>query len=138
VKSTYKILSSDLDRMPIADNIKIKTITSKEKNLFHLDETVNLFDFIWNSRILTGTQLLSEDMKIISSKISSLYNIKEIFIEIDYFSPLIINNKLFLKRILQALQILSSSNSNFSFVIVIEESKFEYINNLCKDILNIS
>lgn len=124
MKSTYKILTVDLDRKPFAKNVPVKIWTAKEENLFGLEAEYNLFDYPYSKRVVFGTMLLMEKLQSISNRINQLEFINELIIKIDYYSSLPVINRLFLRRILQAIDQLQKKNPNIVFVIMAEE---EYI-----------
>ena len=101
MKSTYKILTVDLDRKPFAKNVPVKIWTAKEENLFGLEAEYNLFDYPYSKRVVFGTMLLMEKLQSISNRINQLEFINELIIKIDYDSSLPVINRLFLRRILQ-------------------------------------
>lgn len=134
MKSTYKILSSHLDGKPLAMNVPVKVRSSDYENLFSVDAELNLFDFPHCRRVLLGSELLTDNLSVISHQIDMLDNIEEIVIKIDYCSPLAITNRLYLKRIFQAIGQLQQNHPNVTYIIAVEEGKVGIIKTMCEQI----
>ncbi len=120
MKSTYTILSSHLDGKPFAMDVQFKAWESKYENLFLIEAERNLFDFPHCRRVLLGSRLLTDDLSIISSQMDLLDTMEELIIKIDYFSPMMPINRLFLKRILQAIGQLQQVHLDVVFTIAVE------------------
>lgn len=134
LKSTYKILSSKLDGKPLAKNVSVKAWSPDYENLFSVDAEPNLFDFPHCRRVLLGSKLLTDNLSVISHQMDMLDNIEELIIEIDYYSPLTIINRLFLKRVFQAIGQLQQNYPNVTYIIAVEEDKFDKIKTMCGQI----
>lgn len=123
LKSTYQILSVHLDGKPLAENVQIKPCLPDIENLYYLDDEINIFDYPYSRRIISGSSLLISDIVTISNQIDLLNNVDEIIVKIDYYSSTLINIRLFLKRILQAIKQLQFMHSDVTYTIMVEESK---------------
>lgn len=121
MKSTYDILSVELDGAPVATNIPIKLWSSDEDFLFPIDANYNVFDYPHCRRVIMATELLSKNINKLSNEIGALKILEELVIKINYCSPLPVNNRLFLKRIYQAISLLQRNHPNIVFVIMEEQ-----------------
>ncbi len=124
MKSTYKILSVQLDGVPVAKNVPLKMWSPEEKRLFCIDREYNLFDYPHCCRFINGSMLLSEDIEMIAGMIERLDVLEEAIVKIDYYSPLVTVNRLFLKRILQAIELLKRRHSHVIFTIAAKEAEY--------------
>lgn len=134
MKSTYKILSSHLDGKPLATDVQVKVWKSDYENLFFLEADRNLFDFPHCRRVLLGSNLLIDNLSVLSFQMKQLDTIEELIIKIDYYSPMATINKLFLKRILQAIGQLQQRYSDVVYIIAVEENEFDRIKAICEKI----
>lgn len=134
MKSTYKILSVQLDGVPAAKNVPLKMWSQEEERLFCIDREYNLFDYPHCCRFINGSMLLSEDIEIISGIIEQLGVLEKAIVKIDYYSPLVTVNRLFLKRILQAIELLRQRHSRVNFTIAAEEAEYGEIKRLLEQI----
>ena len=125
MKSTYKILSSHLDGKPLATNVQVKVWLPDYENLFCVDVERNLFDFPHCRRVLFGSHLLTADLSMIACQMDLLDIIEELVIKIDYCSSMDPMNRLFLKRILQAIGQLQQSHPEVTYIIAVEYSEFD-------------
>ena len=122
MKSTYQILSSYLDGRPLAKDVQVRAWSSEDENLFFIDADLNVLDC---RRVLPGSRLLIDDLAMISGQIDLLNSLEELVIKIDYCSPMTVINKLFLKRILQAIGQLQQNHPNVVYIIAAEDSDFD-------------
>ena len=125
MKSTYQILSSHLDGRPLAKYVQVRAWSSEDENLFFIDADRNILDFPHCRRVLPGSRLLVDDLAMISGQIDLLNSLEELIVKIDYCSPMTVINKLFLKRILQAIGQLQQSHPNVVYIIAAEDSDFD-------------
>lgn len=126
MKSTYKILSINLDGGELAKDLEIKKWTSKDENLNSLSEELNLFDYPYCKRVILGSTLLANEIEGTSSQIYQLNDtIKELIVKIDFISTLIVVNKLYIKRIFQALYQLEQIYPNLVISISLDECDLE-------------
>lgn len=125
MKSTYQILSSHLDGRPLAKDVQVRAWSSEDENLFFIDAEVNILDFPHCRRILPASRLLVDDLAMISCQIDLLDSLEELVIKIDYCSPMTVINRLFLKRILQAIRQLQQSHPNVAYIIAAEDNDFD-------------
>ena len=120
MKSTYNILSSNLDQKSQANNILIVLFTTDDINLYNYSEDNNLFDYPYCKRIINVSELLSQNIEIIINRIYHLNNLKELLVKLHYLSPLVSSNKLVMKRTLQAINALQENLPNVVFKIAID------------------
>ena len=125
MKSTYQILSSYLDGRPLAKDVQVRAWSSEDENLFFIDADLNVLDFPHCRRVLPGSRLLIDDLAMISGQIDLLNSLEELVIKIDYCSPMTVINKLFLKRILQAIGQLQQNHPNVVYISAAEDSDFD-------------
>jgi hypothetical protein len=121
LKSTYRILTKDLDGAPVAKNVIFKDYTSEYKMLFDLEIDINLFDFPICKRVILASNLLTKNITEICDKIDKLSSLSEIVIVLDYYSLLDAVNKLFIKRVLQAVGLIQKIHPEIAFVITMSE-----------------
>jgi hypothetical protein len=124
LKSTYEILSSHLDGKPLATDVQVRVWLPDYENLFYVDDERNLFDFPHCRRVLLGSNLLTDDLAMIARQMDLLDVVEELVVKIDYCSPLTPINRLFLKRILQAIGQLQRSHPEATYIIAVERSDF--------------
>ncbi len=134
MKSTYKILSSDLDGKPLAKDVQIKAWSSEYESLFCMDAEPNLFDFPHCRRVLLGSDLLTNNLSVIFRQMDLLDTIEELIVKIDYYSPMVTINKLFFKRIYQAIWKLQQRNPHATYTIAVEDCKLERIKAICRQV----
>ena len=132
MKSTYKILSSHLDGKPLARDVQVRVWLPDYENLFCIDAEFNLFDFPHCRRVLLGSNLLTDDLSKISCQMDLLDNAVELIVKIDYCSLMMPINRLFLKRILQAIGQLQKSHPNITYTIAVENSGFDRTKKMCE------
>ena len=125
MKSTYQILSSHLDGRPLAKDVQVRAWSSEDENLFFIDADRNILDFPHCRRVLPGSRLLVDDLAMIYGQIDLLNSLEELIVKIDYCSPMTVINKLFLKRILQAIGQLQQNHPNVVYIIAAEDSDFD-------------
>lgn len=125
MKSTYRILSSHLDGKPLARDVQLKVWGPDYENLFTIEDEYNLFDFPHCRRVLLGSNLLTDNLLEISNQIDLLGSVEELVIRIDYRSPLTPNNRLFVKRVLQAIGQLQQKHPDVVYIIAVEGNKFD-------------
>ena len=99
--------------------------SSEDENLFFIDADRNILDFPHCRRVLPGSRLLVDDLAMISGQIDLLNSLEELIVKIDYCSPMTVINKLFLKRILQAIGQLQQNHPNVVYIIAAEDSDFD-------------
>lgn len=121
MKSTYQILTKDLDGAPVAKNVIFKDYTSEYKMLFDLEIDLNLFDFPICKRVILASNLLTKNITEICDKIDKLSSLSEIVVVLDYYSLLDAVNKLFIKRVLQAVGLIQNVHPEIAFVITMSE-----------------
>lgn len=134
MKSTYRILSSHLDGKPLATNVLMKVWKPDDENLFFIGAERNLFDFPHCRRVLLGSTLLMDNLSAISNQMDQLDNIEELVIKIDYYSPMTTNNRLFIKRALQAVGQLQQRHPEVAYIIAVEDSEFDKTKAMCEQI----
>lgn len=132
MKSTYKILSSHLDGEPLAVNVQMKVWEPDDENLFFIGAEHNLFDFPHCRRDLFGTNLIKDNLSEIFDQMDKLDNIEELIIKIDYYSLMTPINKLFLKRVLQAIWQLQQRHPDVVYTIAVEDSKLDRTKSIYK------
>ena len=125
MKSTYKILSSHLDGKPLARDVQVKIWGPDYENLFFIEAEYNLFDFPHCKRALLGSNLLMDNLSLITNQMDQLDNVEELVIKIDYSSPMTPINKLFLKRVLQAVGQLQQRYPDVTYIIAVEDNAFD-------------
>lgn len=103
MKSTYKILSKNLDGLPLTENIPIKVWTSNEKYLPYITNKTDLFDFPHCRRVIKASDLLSTNLDSLSAWLTQLDNLEELIIKIDFISSIPATNALFVRRINQII-----------------------------------
>lgn len=134
MKSTYKILSVNLDGLPLAKNIAVKALSSNEALLFGIDADYNLFDYPHCRRAISVSALLSDDLSMLSHNIEQLQILEELIVKIDYISPLAVTNRFFIKRILQAIGQLQKWHPEINFVLVAECNELNKIKALIRQL----
>ena len=134
LKSTYKILSAHLDGLPLAKGIFIRNWSSSDENLFDLDAEYNLYDYPHCRRSVSGIALLSANLPAISRKIDQLKILEDVIIKVDYCSQLTVANRLFLKRIFQAIGQLQIWHSDITFTLAAENVALDKIKALSAQI----
>lgn len=134
MKSTYKILSVHLDGKPLAKDIQIKVWSPSDDNLFYIDAERNLLDYPHCRRVVLGSKLLADALETISQQVYQLPSIEELVVKIDYCSPIAVTNRLFLKRVLQAIGQLKQWHPDIIYVIKVEEYEFDRIKALYEQI----
>lgn len=107
----------DLDGLPVAKGVLIAQVPT-ENEILYIDVEYSLFDYPHCRRIIKATTILSTDIATISQKITKINDLEELFIKMDYVSPLLSNNKLAHKRILPAIGWLRLRHPNIKFVIM--------------------
>lgn len=134
MKSTYMILSSHLDGKPLATNVKVKCWGSDYEKFFSLEADRNLFDIPCCRRVLLGSNLLTDDLSMIFCQMDQLDTVEELVIKIDYWSPMTPINRLFLKRILQAIGQLEQRYPDVAYIIAVGNSEFNRTKEMCEHI----
>ena len=136
MKSSYKILSVNLDGLPLAKNVPIDVWSNSDNNLFDVEADYNIFDYPHCRRVVLASALLSADLKKLSLKISQLQVLEELLVKIDYISPLAVTNRLFLKRILQAVGQLQQQHANIKIVILVNNNDLYKIKTISAQLLS--
>ena len=110
MKSTYSLLTIYLDQQPLSDGIKNIELLD-ENYIFQLDakNEISLFDsWLGEKRYLNGSELLSTNTEEELISLLKKTCVKEIYIILDYKNDgEYFMEKLFLRRILQAVKILA-------------------------------
>ncbi len=127
MKSTYKILSVNLDGLPLAKNVPVDVWSTIDDNLFGIEAEYNLFDYPHCRRVMLVSVLLSVDLKKLSLKVRQLHVLEELVIKIDYISPLAVTNRLLLMRVLQAAGQLQQWHPDIKIVISVKISELDKI-----------
>lgn len=138
MKSTYKILSAQLDGKPLAKDVQLKVHDHKYEKLFPVNAEFNLFDFPHCRRIQLASELLTNKLSVISNQMFLLETLEELIIEIDYHSPLLPVNTLFLKRVLQATGVLQQIRSDVTYTISVKMSDFDSIKTIYNHLQSLS
>lgn len=138
MKSTYKILSAHLDGKSLAKNVQVKIKLHEYEKLFPINAEFNLFDFPHCRRIQLASELLTNNLSIISNQMFLLETLEELIIEIDYHSPLLPINNLFLKRVLQAIGVLQQIRSDVTYTISVEMCDFDSIKTIYNHLQSLS
>ena len=125
MKSTYRILSPHLDGKPLARDVRVKIWGPNYENLFSIEAECNLFDFPHCRRVLRGSNLLMDNLSMISNQMDQLDKVEELVVKIDYCSPMAPINRLFLKRVLQAVGQLQQKHPDVAYTIAVEDSEFD-------------
>lgn len=127
MKSTYKILSVNLDGLPFAKNIPVEICSISEEKQFGIEADYNLFDYPHCKRVALASEFLSTNLEMISHRIELLGILEELVVKINYTSPLDVINRLFLKRILQVIAQLQQWHPDIKFIITADENQLKKI-----------
>lgn len=137
MKSTYQILSSHLDGRSPARNVQVRVWSPDDDHLYCMDAKLNLLDFPHCRRVLLGSHLLTDNLSMIARQMDLLDTIEELIIKIDYCSPMLAINRLFLKRIYQAIAQLQRCHPKVIYTIAVQGGEFDSIKAMCMQIQSV-
>jgi len=108
MNNSYKLLSIFLDKKPIPEVIPDIVYLKNIETISNYDEEYSLFDLNIYQRKIKGMDILScsqyEDFEKICFFISDC---EKVIIEMDYFSNMHAANSLYMRRLLQAMRMIT-------------------------------
>ena len=115
MKSTYKLLNIYLDGQPLPAQIPKMLNAAEMPEYYELEEEMNIFDFPICRRKISGMKLLTYQSETeIYKEIKTLPDCKELIIILDYKSTSKSAHELYLKRILQAVYLITKCHPDLT------------------------
>ena len=120
---SYKLLSIFFDKKPIPEILPTIVQLNNFNEIRNYDEAFSLFDLNEYQRKIKGTEVLScSEYKDFERKCSYLVECEKIIIVLDYYSDMQAANHLYLRRLLQAVCMISKKFPNVNVCLGISQS----------------
>ena len=130
MKTSYALLSIFLDGVPIPENAPPKLSLTETVNIWDIKEEPNLFDYPSCRRKVSSNDLLSlSSADELKALLNMLDDCKQIIVTMDYKSRSTAARRLYAKRVLQAITLLSENNPNTVFLLADDESTLQKTSN---------
>lgn len=111
MKSTYKLLTIYLDRKPLPSAAPDIIDAEEYCNYADVREEPTLLDYLNGTRTISGRWMLQQDgVEAINTYLNRLLCCRKLYCLLDYNSNSIVANRLFMKRMMQILQVLQATN----------------------------
>ncbi|MGN1383579.1 MAG: hypothetical protein ACI4W2_12275 [Eubacterium sp.] len=135
MKRSYKLLSMYLDHADMPSNPPDIGVAKDSKDCVDLTEGTTIFDYPVCIRRASGRELLRTNVfEKIQEEIDKLLVCDVIIIDLDYKNRAEIANRLFVKRILQIMELIRINKEKIKVTLVASEKDVPYYRKIIRDL----